>query len=345
MSFNFLVSYMINPLDLTQKHRQKQLNRIKIYDKFLQKCEKRMKYMASLDKYECFYEVPPFDLFQPVYDVKACALYILFRLKKNNFDVSLNPKYQNIIHISWAKHKKLFSSTNDLLTLPAPINIEEDSTQNFENKMLENSNDKIVIPYKKSKINQHQLKYQYLKINDELIDNVNLISQPQNDFNSSNIRLEDDKLVRDSPVIWRPSTKQKLPPPIYTSVRDSNHYDENVSSGCMLKSPKRQNNGSVPKENQIYSKCGAFSTLSSGTSLKSNKFFNEHSDINNEVYKIKPYNKIETPIKSSLNKLKSEKDDTISVHSHKTNNTVNTVEIDKELARLQSFINSSKKYT
>ena len=51
---------MINIYSLYKKQHEKQKIRISIYEKVLQKCHKRIKYVANIGKQETFFIVPEY---------------------------------------------------------------------------------------------------------------------------------------------------------------------------------------------------------------------------------------------------------------------------------------------
>lgn len=93
---------MLNLYELAETHRKKQEYKLRVYEKILCQCHRRIKYSASQDKTECIFVVPKYQFGLPVYNLKACFLFIYIKLKKNGFDVAGFPP--NTIHISWKKY-------------------------------------------------------------------------------------------------------------------------------------------------------------------------------------------------------------------------------------------------
>ena len=78
-------------------------NKIKIYQKILQRVHKKIKTISrsrNCDEH-CFYHVPEFVLGVPIYDTSTCITYVIDKLLDNGFNVKyIHP---NMLFISW-KH-------------------------------------------------------------------------------------------------------------------------------------------------------------------------------------------------------------------------------------------------
>jgi len=64
-----------------KKNKNRELQKIKIFNAILSKCEKKIKMYANNDKFECYFEVPKFYIGAPLYNVDECAYFILHKLK------------------------------------------------------------------------------------------------------------------------------------------------------------------------------------------------------------------------------------------------------------------------
>jgi hypothetical protein len=97
---------------------------MKIYDKLLGICYKKIKSSNFGDKNKCVcvHKVPPFMFGLPVYDLNTAIIYIIDKLKHNGFDAYFNEP--NEIHISWRKHVSYYD-TSDGTSLDL---LESDST-------------------------------------------------------------------------------------------------------------------------------------------------------------------------------------------------------------------------
>lgn len=92
---------MINIEDLYKIKQKKESLRAETYNKILSKCHQKIVKFAEKEETSCFYLVPHFMMGAPLYDLKTCVLYLMFKLKKNGFKVNFaNP---NILYINWKK--------------------------------------------------------------------------------------------------------------------------------------------------------------------------------------------------------------------------------------------------
>ena len=88
-----------------KKNKSRELQKVKIYNGILNKCEKKIKWYANNDKYECYFEIPKFTPGAPLYDINECAYFILQKLK--------------------TKFKVHYFTPNDLKTLGIDNNIND----------------------------------------------------------------------------------------------------------------------------------------------------------------------------------------------------------------------------
>ena len=93
----------INLDSLYERKRAKFLNRLKIYDKILERIHKRIKVTSrqQVNQQHCFFVVPEFILGIPKYDISTCISYIIEKLQENGFFVKYT--HPNLLFISW-KH-------------------------------------------------------------------------------------------------------------------------------------------------------------------------------------------------------------------------------------------------
>ena len=89
--------------DLFEKHQQRDLKQLSIYNKLLNRIHKRIKHVSRAMKREThiFYNVPEYIFGESVYNNKDCTGYLVANLEKNGFNVRyIHP---NTLLISW-KH-------------------------------------------------------------------------------------------------------------------------------------------------------------------------------------------------------------------------------------------------
>ena len=93
----------LNLDDLFNTKKNINNNKIKIYQKILQRVHKKIKTISrsrNCDEH-CFYHVPEFVLGVPIYDTSTCITYVIDKLLDNGFNVKyIHP---NMLFISW-KH-------------------------------------------------------------------------------------------------------------------------------------------------------------------------------------------------------------------------------------------------
>jgi hypothetical protein len=77
----------LNMKDLYSTINEKTLKRMEIYDSVLQKCHKRIKYNATLQRSYCFFQIPEFIIGVPLFDPNEMKTYIINSLKTNGFQL------------------------------------------------------------------------------------------------------------------------------------------------------------------------------------------------------------------------------------------------------------------
>ncbi len=91
--------FSVNVAELRDRHKNRCNNRVKTYDKILEKCYYRINTSANNDETYCLYPIPDFILGMPTYSLPYCAAYIIYHLRNRGFNTQFfNP---NIIFISW----------------------------------------------------------------------------------------------------------------------------------------------------------------------------------------------------------------------------------------------------
>jgi hypothetical protein len=75
----------LNLKELYTTINEKTLKRMEIYDTVLQKCHKRIKYNANLQRSYCFFQIPEFIIGVPIFDPNEMRTYIINSLKTNGF--------------------------------------------------------------------------------------------------------------------------------------------------------------------------------------------------------------------------------------------------------------------
>jgi len=104
-------NYDINIKDIQKIHNEKLINKLKYYEKILQKCFFKIRQSVYNEETYCLYSVPSYMKGFPIYNVKQCIFYIMNKLKKNSIDSKYI--YPNIIFIYW-KYKNTYDQIKDL---------------------------------------------------------------------------------------------------------------------------------------------------------------------------------------------------------------------------------------
>lgn len=91
---------MISIQNLHAEVMARQSKRYAIYEEVFQKVVSKVKYEnTKTDSCYCLYKLPIWLFGVPLYNLGACAEYIINRLKEYYFQVTFNPP--NILHIYW----------------------------------------------------------------------------------------------------------------------------------------------------------------------------------------------------------------------------------------------------
>ena len=90
---------MINIFNLNQSRDEKEVKKIEIYRKVLDKVHFKIQENSKRNISFCFYTIPNFILGLPAYDHLSCADYIVDKLRKNGFIVLYT--HPNLLYVSW----------------------------------------------------------------------------------------------------------------------------------------------------------------------------------------------------------------------------------------------------
>lgn len=137
---------MLNISDLTETHKKKNQIKVEIYEQLLCKCHRRIKYSAGQNHTYCYYTVPQYQIGLPVYNMRACILFIYLKLQKNGFYVKF---YQpSTFYISWEKYVnnvetiKYYDKLLPSYKKPQTINQLNNQYNRLNNKIVNLSNSK-----------------------------------------------------------------------------------------------------------------------------------------------------------------------------------------------------------
>ena len=90
---------MVKASDLIKEQQTRKKNKEQIFDKIYSRIENKVVKASKNNLFECYYEIPEFILNIPLYNLQDCKLYILHKLKQNEFNASSFS--DNVIYISW----------------------------------------------------------------------------------------------------------------------------------------------------------------------------------------------------------------------------------------------------
>jgi len=91
----------INIDDLYQKHQRRDIKQISIFNKILNRVQKRIQFTSRMKRNEkhIWFVVPEYIFGEPVYDKGDCIAYVISKLEENGFYIKyLHP---NTLFISW----------------------------------------------------------------------------------------------------------------------------------------------------------------------------------------------------------------------------------------------------
>ena len=106
-------NYDINIMDIQKKQHEKDLKRLEIYNKILQKCYYKINSTSDNEYEHCFFRVPEYVMGSPIYNLTKCVIFLLQKLRENGFKCKYCHPF--MLYISWS-HKNnilLIENTNN----------------------------------------------------------------------------------------------------------------------------------------------------------------------------------------------------------------------------------------
>lgn len=64
-----------------KNNKKKEQQKVKVYNTILTKCEKKIRWHAQNDQFQCFFEIPVFCLSCPLYNISECVYFIMQKLQ------------------------------------------------------------------------------------------------------------------------------------------------------------------------------------------------------------------------------------------------------------------------
>jgi hypothetical protein len=99
---------VLDPSELYQKRKSKDIARLKTYNKILEQIFHRIRVISRLPNYQCYllYTIPPFILGLPKIDIEDCVVYLIYQLRNTGYEVRYT--FPNLLYISWVHHEKSY---------------------------------------------------------------------------------------------------------------------------------------------------------------------------------------------------------------------------------------------
>ena len=94
----------INIHELNQISEQKNMNKLKLYNKLIQNCHNRIKSSAKNNYKTCMYTIPTYTYGYPLYDVNELINFVMNSLKKDGLNVI---NIDKTLFISWDISKNI----------------------------------------------------------------------------------------------------------------------------------------------------------------------------------------------------------------------------------------------
>jgi len=98
----------LDPSQLYDKRRTKDIYRLKTYNKILDQIYHRILVSSKLPNSPCYimYNVPQFILGLPKVDMEDCVVYLIHQLRHSKYEVRFT--YPNLLYISWIHHEQSY---------------------------------------------------------------------------------------------------------------------------------------------------------------------------------------------------------------------------------------------
>lgn len=105
--------------DINQYQKEKIKKQIKIYEKILGNCNRRVREYVMKDQRYTFYTIPEYMPGFPLYDITKCSYFLIKKLKENGFETKFIPP--KTIYIHWSFPKKITHDSNKDNTMSRPV--------------------------------------------------------------------------------------------------------------------------------------------------------------------------------------------------------------------------------
>ena len=129
-------SYLFSVNELHKKQKEKEKNRLKIYENISEKCFKKIKETSLNEETFCFYRLPEYIPGLPLYNMTECVIFILNLLHEKGFKSRYCDPY--MLFISWSLPKPTLKLINNIPQKEEKKNIIDEL--NLKYKPIENYN-------------------------------------------------------------------------------------------------------------------------------------------------------------------------------------------------------------
>ena len=129
-------SYLFSVNEIHKKQKEKEKNRLKIYENISAKCFKKIKETSLNEETFCFYKLPEYIPGLPLYNMTECVVYILNLLHEKGFKARYCDPF--MIFISWTLPKPTLKLINNIPQKEVKKNIIDEL--NLKYKPIENYN-------------------------------------------------------------------------------------------------------------------------------------------------------------------------------------------------------------
>ena len=143
-------SLTINDINHYQKEKIKK--QIKIYEKILGNCYRRVREYVMKDQKYTFYTIPEYMTGFPLYDLKKCSYFLVKKLNENGFRTKFIQ--QNVIYINWG-----YPIKNE--------NMKDNMRNNTENNMRDNTGNNMRDNMGNNRMRKQKEDVHYIRLNPE----------------------------------------------------------------------------------------------------------------------------------------------------------------------------------
>jgi len=129
-------SYLFSVNEIHKKQKEKERNRLKIYENISAKCFKKIKETSLNEETFCFYKLPEYIPGLPLYNMTECVIFMLNLLHDKGFNARYCDPF--MLFISWSMPKPTLKLINNIQPKDTKKNIIDEL--NLKYKPIENYN-------------------------------------------------------------------------------------------------------------------------------------------------------------------------------------------------------------